>query len=129
MLSLTHEGSFFVAIKIELDINMYSFVSLFLANSERIITFFKISSKTPPKNRVAFPVIVKGKIFSPSPILDSLIKNREVRSLVSGLKSQAKLTPSAPRPPFRGDSDNTDESESGLHPEGGDDRYKVGILL
>ena len=30
---------------------------------------------------------------------------------------------------LRTESDKADESESGLHPEGGDDRYKVGILL
>jgi len=27
------------------------------------------------------------------------------------------------------ESDNGDESESGLHPEGGDDRYKVIMIL
>ena len=30
---------------------------------------------------------------------------------------------------LRKESDNGDESESGLHPEGGDDRYKVIMIL
>ena len=29
----------------------------------------------------------------------------------------------------KGESDNGDKSESGLHPEGGDDRYKVIMIL
>ena len=74
--------------------------------------------------------IVKGHLIKPpSRTLTIEYQNRQVRSLVSGLKSQAKLTSSAPGPSFTEESDNTDESESGLHPEGGDDRYKVGILL
>ena len=39
------------------------------------------------------------------------------------------MTPSAPRPSRAEESDNTDESESGLQPEGGDDRYKVTMIL
>ena len=47
---------------------------------------------------------------------------------MSALKYQAKLASTALRPPL-GESDKGDKSESGLQPEGGDDRHKVIMIL
>ena len=46
-----------------------------------------------------------------------------------GVKIPSQVDPDRAMTFRKGESDNGDGSESGLHPEGGDDRYKVIMIL
>ena len=90
------------------------------------MTFSKLSPKTGGQNGGQCPVIVKGDLFRSSSDTQ-LNTGPKGTFLVSALKYRAKLTSTSPRPP-PGESDKGDKSESGLQPEGGDNRCK-GIMI
>ena len=91
------------------------------------MTFSKLSPKTGGQNGGQCPVIVKGDLFRSSSDTQ-LNTGPKGTFLVSALKYRAKLTSTSPWPSIQEESDKGDKSESGLQPEGGDDRYK-GIMI
>ena len=85
--------------------------------------------KAPPKNPVICPVKVKGHLRNP--FIDSWQFNSKPWGTFTciGVKIPSQVDSEPAMTGLKTESDKADESESGLHPEGGDDRYKVGILL
>ena len=92
-----------------------------------VLWHFQKPAKTPPTKRRLCSGVMKGDLFRPSSDTQ-LNTGPKGTFLVSALKYQAKLTSTSPWPSIPEESDKGDKSESGLQPEGGDDRYK-GIMI
>ena len=93
------------------------------------ITFSIFAEKTPPKNASVCPVKVMGYFVIPFIVIWQLNSKPWGTFTCIGVKIPSQVDSEPAMTGLKTESDKADESESGLQPEGGDDRYKVGILL
>ena len=103
----------------------------FLSDLRLLVSNFRLLSKRPCVFALSHSLRVKERIKrTPSPYIDNWIKRTERYVTCIGVKIPSQVDSDlAKTSPSRGESDKGDESESELHPEGGDDRYKVIMIL